>query len=152
MSSWGFTTSRARSSARHNDKNYPDGGTLAFSLYILYPSSTVIGLPATGFGSGDAMDLMGQLAAKALPAGTSYEWTGLSYQEKLVGNQTYYIFALSMLLVYLVLAAQYESWLLPVAVILAVPLSLAGPVIALLSLEFRSASTTISTRRSAWCF
>jgi len=55
----------------------------------------------------------------------------MSYQEKLVGNQIYYIFALAMLLVYLVLAGQYESWFMPVAVLLAVPLSLVGPVVAL---------------------
>src|SRR5262245_66511360 len=55
----------------------------------------------------------------------------MSYQEKLVGNQIYYIFALAMLLVYLVLAGQYESWFLPIAVLLAVPLSLVGPVVAL---------------------
>jgi HAE1 family hydrophobic/amphiphilic exporter-1 len=81
------------------------------------------------------MNMMEQLAAKSLPAGTSYDWTGMSYQEKLVGNQIYFIFALAMLLVYLVLAAQYESWFMPVAVILAVPLSLVGPVTALTALE-----------------
>src|SRR5260370_7358049 len=55
----------------------------------------------------------------------------MSYQEQLVGNQIYYIFALAMLLVYLVLAGQYESWFMPVAVLLAVPLSLVGPVVVL---------------------
>jgi HAE1 family hydrophobic/amphiphilic exporter-1 len=59
----------------------------------------------------------------------------MSYQEKLVGSQIYFIFALAMLLVYLVLAGQYESWFMPVAVILAVPLSLAGPVAAFMALE-----------------
>jgi HAE1 family hydrophobic/amphiphilic exporter-1 len=77
------------------------------------------------------MALMEQIAAKALPPGMSFEWTAMSYQEKVVGNQIYYIFALAMLLVYLVLAGQYESWWMPVAVILAVPLSLLGPVAAL---------------------
>jgi HAE1 family hydrophobic/amphiphilic exporter-1 len=109
-------------------------GPSLLSLYNLYPSATVIGLPASGFSSGDAMDLMQKLAAKSLPAGTSYQWTGMSYQEKLVGNQVYYIFALAMLLVYLVLAGQYESWFMPAAVILAVPLSLVGPVVALTAL------------------
>jgi HAE1 family hydrophobic/amphiphilic exporter-1 len=74
---------------------------------------------------------MEQIAAGLLPPGTSYEWTAMSYQEKLVGNQIYFIFALAMLLVYLVLAGQYESWWMPVAVLLAVPLSLVGPVVAL---------------------
>jgi HAE1 family hydrophobic/amphiphilic exporter-1 len=113
----------------------PTVGPSLLSLYNLYPSSTVIGLPATGFSSGDAMGLMEQLAAKSLPTGTSYQWTGMSYQEKLVGSQIYFIFALAMLLVYLVLAGQYESWFMPVAVILAVPLSLVGPVAAFMALE-----------------
>ena len=72
-----------------------------------------------------------QIAQKSSPPGVGYEWTAMSFQEKLVGHQIYYIFAVSMLLVYLVLAGQYESWFLPVAVLLAVPLSLIGPVAAL---------------------
>jgi HAE1 family hydrophobic/amphiphilic exporter-1 len=109
----------------------PTFGPSLLSLYNLYPSSTVMGLPAAGFSSGEALALMEQIAAKSLPPGTSYEWTAMSYQEKLVGNQIYYIFALAMLLVYLVLAGQYESWWMPAAVLLAVPLSLLGPVAAL---------------------
>jgi hydrophobic/amphiphilic exporter-1 (mainly G- bacteria), HAE1 family len=112
----------------------PSVGPSLLSLYNLYPSSMVMGLPATGFSSGEAMTLMEQIAAKSLPSGMGYEWTAMSYQEKLVGNQLYYIFALAMLLVYLVLAGQYESWFMPVAVILAVPLSLVGPVAALMGL------------------
>ncbi len=109
----------------------PAVGPSLLSLYNLYPSSTVLGLPAAGFSSGEAITLMEQIAGKALPAGSSFEWTAMSYQEKLVGSQIYYIFALAMLLVYLVLAGQYESWWMPVAVLLAVPLSLLGPVAAL---------------------
>jgi HAE1 family hydrophobic/amphiphilic exporter-1 len=109
----------------------PIVGPSLLSLYNLYPSSTVMGLPAAGFSSGEAMALMEQIADKASPPGIGYEWTAMSYQEKLVGNQIYYIFALAMLLVYLVLAGQYESWFMPVAVLLAVPLSLVGPVVAL---------------------
>jgi hydrophobic/amphiphilic exporter-1 (mainly G- bacteria), HAE1 family len=124
----------------------PTVGTSLLSLYNLYPSSTVIGLPATGFSSGEAMGLMEQLAAKALPAGTSYQWTAMSYQENLVGHQIYYIFALAMLLVYLVLAGQYESWFMPIAVILAVPLSLVGPVAALMALESRGLANNLYTQ------
>jgi HAE1 family hydrophobic/amphiphilic exporter-1 len=109
----------------------PTVGPSLLSLYNFYPSSTVLGLPATGFSSGEAMSLMQQIAEKASPPGIGYEWTAMSYQEQLVGNQLYYIFALAMLLVYLVLAGQYESWFMPVAVLLAVPLSLVGPVAAL---------------------
>src|SRR5260370_4049486 len=90
-----------------------------------------MGLPATGFSSGEAMALMEQLGGTASPPGTGYEWSAMSYQEQLVGNEIYYIFALAMLLVYLVLAGQYESWFMPVAVLLAVPLSLVGPVVVL---------------------
>jgi HAE1 family hydrophobic/amphiphilic exporter-1 len=112
----------------------PIVGPSLLSLYNLYPSSTVMGLPAKGFSSGQANALMEQIANRVLPPGSGFEWTAMSYQENLVGNQIYYIFALAMLLVYLVLAGQYESWYLPVAVLLAVPLSLTGPVLALLGL------------------
>src|SRR6185436_5477345 len=101
------------------------------TLYNLYPSSAVVGAPAPGFSSGEALELMDQVAARALPPGTSYEWTGMSYQETIVGNQIVYVFALAVLLVYLCLAGQYESWIAPLAVILAVPLALSGPALAL---------------------
>ena len=74
---------------------------------------------------------MEEIAAKTLPPGTGYEWTAMSYQEKIVGNQMYFVFALALLLVYLVLAGQYESWYAPLSVILAVPLALVGPVLVL---------------------
>src|SRR5262245_37094649 len=74
---------------------------------------------------------MERTAATTLPQGMDYEWTGLSYQEKLIGGQAYFIFALSITLVFLVLAAQYESWTDPAAVILTVPMALVGIVIAL---------------------
>jgi HAE1 family hydrophobic/amphiphilic exporter-1 len=109
----------------------PSVGPALLSLYNLYPAAAITGLPATGFSSGEAMALMEQIAARELPPGMAFEWTAMSYQEKLVGKQIYYIFLLAMLLVYLVLAGQYESWLMPIAVILAVPLSLVGPVLAL---------------------
>ena len=64
-----------------------------------------------------------------LPPGMGFEWTAMSYQEKIVGNQMYVVFAFGLLLVYLVLAGQYESWYAPISVMLAVPLSLIGPVI-----------------------
>ena len=74
---------------------------------------------------------MDQIANAILPPGTGYEWTAMAYQEKIVGNQLMYVFALAILLVYLCLAGQYESWVAPLAVILAVPLALSGPAIAL---------------------
>ena len=74
---------------------------------------------------------MEQMTAQKLPPDMGIEWTGMSYQEKLVGNQAMFVFALSVLLVFLVLAAQYESWSSPAAVILVVPLALLGTVLAL---------------------
>jgi hydrophobic/amphiphilic exporter-1 (mainly G- bacteria), HAE1 family len=101
------------------------------TLYNLYPSATVVGAPARGFSSGQALASMEDLAHATLPAGMSYLWTGMSYQEKLTGNQLYYLFGLSVLLVYLCLAGQYESWILPLAVLSAVPLALLGPAVVL---------------------
>jgi hydrophobic/amphiphilic exporter-1 (mainly G- bacteria), HAE1 family len=116
----------------------PAVGPSLISLYNLYPSSTIIGLPARGFSSGQSMTLMEEIAAKTLPPGTGYEWTAMSYQEKAVGGQLYLVFGLAMLLVYLVLAGQYESWYAPVSVILAVPLSLLGPMAVLNGLRIEN--------------
>jgi len=113
-------------------------GSPLISLYNLYPSASIIGLPATGFSSGEAIRLMEEDAAKTLPAGTGSEWTAMSYQEKIVGNQMYFVFAMALLLVYLVLAGQYESWYAPLAVILSVPLALVGPVSVLLALRIEN--------------
>src|SRR5262245_35353090 len=77
------------------------------------------------------MELVEQISEKTLPPGMSTAWTAMSYQEKLVGNQIYYVFGLAVLLVYFVLAGQYESWYQPGSVILAVPLALLGTVGAL---------------------
>jgi HAE1 family hydrophobic/amphiphilic exporter-1 len=106
----------------------PTVGPSLISLYNLYPSATIIALPAAGVSSGQTMNLMEQIAAKTLPPGAGYEWTAMSYQEKIVGNQMFIVFGLAMLLVYLVLAGQYESWYTPLSVLLSVPLALLGPV------------------------
>lgn len=116
----------------------PAVGPSLISLYNLYPSATVIGLPSQGYSSGQSITLMEQIADKTLPPGTGYEWTAMSYQEKAVGNQIYYVFGLALLLVYLVLAGQYESWFAPIAVILAVPLSLLGPMAVLTGLRIEN--------------
>ncbi len=109
----------------------PSQGPAIISLYNLYPSATVIGMPASGFSSGETMEIMAQVAAQTLPPGTAFEWTAMSYQESVVGNQILFTFGLAILLVYLCLAGQYESWLAPLSVILAVPLALIGPAVAL---------------------
>jgi hydrophobic/amphiphilic exporter-1 (mainly G- bacteria), HAE1 family len=113
----------------------PTVGPPLISLYNLYPSSSVLGLPAQGFSSGEALKLMEQNAASTLPPGANIEWTGMSYQEKIVGHQMYFVFAMALLLVYLVLAGQYESWYAPLSIIFAVPLALVGPVLALQALR-----------------
>jgi HAE1 family hydrophobic/amphiphilic exporter-1 len=116
----------------------PSVGPSLISLYNLYPSSTIIGLPAQGYSSGQSMALMEEIAAKTLPPGAGFEWTAMSYQEKEVGHQIYYVFGLALLLVYLVLAGQYESWFAPISVILAVPLSLLGPMAVLTGLRIEN--------------
>ncbi|HZY60803.1 MAG TPA: efflux RND transporter permease subunit [Candidatus Binataceae bacterium] len=111
-------------------------GAELVTRYNLYPAASIIGIPNPGYSSGQAMDIMEQLAHEILPVGMEYEWSGLSYQEKLVGNQAVFIFALSLTLVFLVLAGQYESWVDPAAVILTVPMALVGIVIALAMRRF----------------
>jgi hydrophobic/amphiphilic exporter-1 (mainly G- bacteria), HAE1 family len=106
-------------------------GPSLISLYNLFPTATINGTAAAGFSSGQGLDVMEALAAKTLGGGMEYEWTAMSYQEKLVGRSTYFIFGLGLLLVYFVLAGQYESWITPGAVILSVPLALLGTVGAL---------------------
>ncbi|KPF79949.1 transporter [Brevundimonas sp. AAP58] len=109
-------------------------GPALISLYNLYPTAAINGSAAPGYSSGQALTVLERLAEETLPSGMSYAWTGLSYQEKLAGSAAVVIFALSILLVYLVLAGQYESWLLPLSVIGAVPLALLGTVAVLLAL------------------
>ena len=113
----------------------PTTGPPLISLYNLYPSATIIGSPAQGFSSGEATTLMEQIAGRTLPTGTGYEWSAMSYQEKLVGNQMYLVFGMGLLLVYLVLAGQYESWYAPFSIVLSVPLALLGPASILLALK-----------------
>ncbi|WP_315701068.1 MULTISPECIES: multidrug efflux RND transporter permease subunit [unclassified Bradyrhizobium] len=113
----------------------PSVGPSLISLYNLYPSATIVGLPAQGYSSGQSLTLMEQVADRTLPPGAGYEWTAMSYQEKAVSNQIYLTFGLALLLVYLVLAGQYESWYAPISVILAVPLSLLGPMAVLSALK-----------------
>ncbi|MEJ2671584.1 MAG: multidrug efflux RND transporter permease subunit [Deltaproteobacteria bacterium] len=104
--------------------------------YNLYPAAPVFGGPASGFSSGQALNLMEQVANHTLPQGISYDWTATAYQETQVGNQAYFIYALAIILVFLVLSAQYESWFNPAAVILVVPIALVGVILALIARSF----------------
>ncbi|MEZ4485662.1 MAG: efflux RND transporter permease subunit [Syntrophotaleaceae bacterium] len=96
--------------------------------YNMYPSATINGQAAPGHSSGEALNLMEQLAERNLPAAFGFEWTGMSYQEKVTESQVLMIFLLAVTFVYLVLCAQYESWSSPLMVILSVPLALLGTV------------------------
>ena len=100
--------------------------------YNMYPSAAVNGSAAAGYSSGQALDLMEELAGNRLPAAFDFEWTGMSFQEKLAAGGQGMVFALAVCFVFLVLAAQYESWTSPAAVIAVVPLAVLGVVIALL--------------------
>jgi HAE1 family hydrophobic/amphiphilic exporter-1 len=110
----------------------PVQGTELVTRYNLYPAAPIFGTAAPGFSSGQALTRMEQLADSTLPRGISYDWTSTSYQEKQVGFQAYFIYALSIILVYMVLSALYESWTSPAAVIMVVPVALVGVILALL--------------------
>ncbi|MBV8146512.1 MAG: efflux RND transporter permease subunit [Gammaproteobacteria bacterium] len=115
------------------DVDYAQGPAL-ISLYNLYPSSSINGMTANGFSSGQSLQTMDELSARSLPPGVKAEWTAMSYQEKLAGSSVYIVFGLGILLVYFVLSGQYESWITPAAVIFGVPLALLGTGGALLAL------------------
>ncbi|HBC88016.1 MAG TPA: hydrophobe/amphiphile efflux-1 family RND transporter [Lentisphaeria bacterium] len=100
--------------------------------YNLYPSVTINGNSAAGYSSGQAMKAMEEIAAKNLPEGMKYEWTDMSYQEKLAGNKAAIIFGLALFFIYLFLVAQYESWMIPLAVLLSVPIAFFGSLLFLL--------------------
>lgn len=92
--------------------------------YNLFPTIEINGAGAPGISSGQALQIMAELAERDLPDGITYEWTDLSYQEKKAGSTGYYIFILSVVFAFLGLAAQYESWSLPLAILLIVPMCL----------------------------
>jgi multidrug efflux pump subunit AcrB len=94
----------------------------------MYPAADINGIALPGVSSGQAITLAQALAEKQLPTGMSYEWTELTYQEQLAGNTIIFIFPLCVLLVFLTLAAQYESWSLPLAIILIVPMCLLSAI------------------------
>jgi len=99
--------------------------------YNLYPSAAINGSAAPGTSSGQALNLMEQMADSRMAPCFGYAWTGMSLQEKLAGSGQATIFLLAILAIFLVLAAQYESWTSPAAVIAVVPLAVLGVVLAL---------------------
>ncbi len=110
-------------------------GPQYFERYNVYRAATINGSNASGYSSGQAIAAMEELA-QTLPDGFSYEWSEATYQEKKTGGQTGYIFALSLAFVFLVLAALYESWTMPVAILLVIPFGVLGAFLGLLLRSF----------------
>jgi multidrug efflux pump len=104
-------------------------GAAQLERYNGLPSMEILGNAAPGKSSGDAMRAMEEMADK-LPAGIGFEWTGLSYEERLAGSQAPALYAISLIVVFLCLAALYESWTVPLSVMLVVPLGIVGAVLA----------------------
>ncbi len=104
-------------------------GSPRLERYNGLPSMEILGQAAPGKSTGEAMDLMQELAAK-LPSGVGYDWTGMSYKERLSGNQAPALYAISLIVVFLCLAALYESWSIPFSVMLVVPLGVVGALLA----------------------
>lgn len=101
-------------------------GLNEISRYNLYPTAPIQGAPAAGYSSGEAIAAIKEVAAETLPHGFDIDWQGLAYDEAKAGNTAVYIFIVVVIFVYLVLVAQYESFLLPLAVILSLPVGLLG--------------------------
>jgi multidrug efflux pump len=104
-------------------------GSPNLQRYNGFPSMEIVGTPAAGRSSSIAMQAMEEMAAK-LPAGIGYEWTGQSYEERLSSSQAPMLYAISLIVVFLCLAALYESWSIPTAVLLVVPLGIVGALAA----------------------
>ena len=104
-------------------------GPQYMNRYNLYSSVTINGNSAPGYSSGQAMAVMEELAKENLPVGMKYEWTDMSYQEQLAGNQAIIVFALALTFIYLFLVAQYESWMIPLSVMLSVPVAFFGSLV-----------------------
>lgn len=107
-------------------------GPQVVTHHNIYASAKITGQPAQGFTSGEALDVLESMTEQVLPASMGYAWTELSYQEKQAGGNAALIFLFSLVLVYLVLAAQYESWTIPISVCITVPTALLGAVAALM--------------------
>lgn len=111
--------------------------------FNLYPSADINGNTVPGFSTGQSLATMEQLADQNLPPGFGYAWTEIAYQEKQAGNTIVFLFPLAVLFVFMTLAAQYESWLLPLAIILIVPLCL---LFAIVGIWFRGMDNNILTQ------
>src|SRR5437868_9363766 len=109
-------------------------GPNEITRYNMYNSSAIRGEPAKGYTSGDAIKAVREVAATTLPRGYEIAWEGLSYDEAKRGNEALWIFLVVLVFVYLVLSAQYESFLLPLAVVLSLPTGVFGSLFLLRAL------------------
>lgn len=101
--------------------------------FNLYPSSQITGAPKKGKSTGQAIAALEEIAEKTLPASMDYDWSGVTFQQIQAGNMAPFIFSLALVFVYLFLAAQYESWSIPMAILLSVPLAIFGAILATFS-------------------
>src|SRR5690606_5301791 len=120
-----------------------DSGATRVIRHNLFPTADIRGQPAPGYSSAQALEAMERLAAERLPAGMSFEWTDIAYQEKLAGDTGTLVFLLAVVFVFLVLAAQYEAFMLPLSVILIVPMCLLA---AILGVNLRGMDNNILTQ------
>ncbi len=104
-------------------------GPQSVTHYNIYPSTTISGIASPPYSSGQAITEMEKLCSRVLPEGTGYEWSGISYQEIAAGHQAPIIFTIAAVFTFLFLAAQYESWTIPFAIIFAVPIAILGAVL-----------------------
>jgi HAE1 family hydrophobic/amphiphilic exporter-1 len=108
---------------------HDSAGPKTIFRYNMYPSATITGQAAPGYSSSQANAEMEVLAGQALPPSMGYEWSGVTYQQIQAGNQVPFIFGMAVVFVYLFLAAQYESWSIPLAVLFSVPLAIFGALL-----------------------
>jgi len=120
-----------------------DSGATRVIRHNLFPTADIRGQPAPGFSSAQALDAMERLAAERLPQGMSFEWTDIAFQERLAGNTGLLVFGLAVVFAFLVLAAQYEAFTLPLSVILIVPMCLLA---AILGVNLRGMDVNILTQ------
>ena len=111
-------------------------GPNMISRYNMFQSVSIMGMAAQGYSSGEGIAAMEKIAENVLPQGYTYEWTGMSYQEKMAGNKVFLIFLASAIFIYLFLVAQYESWTIVLAVMMAIPIAVLGAMLSLLGMSF----------------
>jgi HAE1 family hydrophobic/amphiphilic exporter-1 len=109
-----------------------DVGPMRVDRYNMFPTAKVMGEPAPGYSSGQALDAMEELAQQILPPGMGYEWTNMAFQEKKAAGKGAITFVMAILIVILILAALYESWADPISVVLTVPLAVLGSALGLI--------------------